>query len=99
MPRISHDKTSVALRAIADPHRREILSMLSERGQCSLDKPVGMCAADIEGRMKLTQPTISHHMRILVGAGLVQATKIGQWRWYKRNEPAIKELARGLRGL
>jgi DNA-binding transcriptional ArsR family regulator len=86
-----------ALQAIADPTRRRILQALKEKGGCSLGKDVGLCASDIELRIHLSQPTISHHMSILKKAGLVQAKKIGQWRWYRRNENALREFARTLR--
>ena len=99
MPRVSKDKLSVKIRAIADPHRRQILHMLSERGKNSLDKPTGLCATDIESRLKISQPTISHHMRILTEAGLVSSQKIGQWMWYRRNEAELRALGKELRGL
>jgi ArsR family transcriptional regulator len=93
----SADKFVPALAAIADPVRRRILALLKEPGCCSLGKKTGMCACDVEERMKLTQPTISHHMRLLTRAGLVEAEKIGRWRWYRRNENAIRELLGTLR--
>ena len=86
-----------ALRAIADPTRRHILKLLRERGCCSIDKDTGMCACDIETRIGLSQPTISHHMAILREAGLVEARKLGQWMWYRRKESALRDLARELR--
>lgn len=85
------------LRAIADPTRRRILNTLKQKGACSIGKDVGMCACDIEERIRLTQPTISHHMSVLKNAGLVEAKKEGQWMWYRRNEGAVRELARSLR--
>ncbi|HLB87072.1 MAG TPA: metalloregulator ArsR/SmtB family transcription factor [Terriglobales bacterium] len=85
------------LQAIADPTRRRILQALKERGGCSIGKDVGLCASDIELRIHLSQPTISHHMSILKKAGLVQAKKLGQWRWYRRNEAALRDFARALR--
>ncbi len=85
------------LQAIADPTRRRILQALKERGGCSIGKDVGLCASDIELRIHLSQPTISHHMSILKKAGLVEAKKLGQWRWYRRNEAALREFARALR--
>ena len=85
------------LHAIADPSRRKILQALKERGGCSLGKEVGLCAGDIELRLQLSQPTISHHMGVLQKAGLVEAKKIGQWRWYRRDETALREFARKLR--
>jgi ArsR family transcriptional regulator, arsenate/arsenite/antimonite-responsive transcriptional repressor len=86
-----------ALQAIADPARRRILHVLKEKGCCSIAKSTGMCACDIEARLKLSQPTISHHMRILTKAGLVQATRVGPWMWYRRNEKAIQEFLGALR--
>jgi DNA-binding transcriptional ArsR family regulator len=85
------------LRAIADPTRRQILRALKEKGACSIDKPMGLCACDVEERVHLRQPTVSHHMAVLTRAGLVEARKEGQWRWYRRNEGALKDLARNLR--
>lgn len=85
------------LRAIADPTRRRILNALKQKGACSIGKGVGLCACDIEERVRLTQPTISHHMSVLKKAGLVEAKKEGQWMWYRRNESAVRELARSLR--
>lgn len=85
------------LRAIADPTRRRILNTLKQKGACSIGKDVGMCACDIEERIRLTQPTISHHMSVLKKAGLIDAKKEGQWMWYRRNEGAVRELARSLR--
>ncbi|HEY1264977.1 MAG TPA: metalloregulator ArsR/SmtB family transcription factor [Terriglobales bacterium] len=85
------------LQAIADPSRRHILRALKERGGCSLGKDVGLCASDIEQRISLSQPTISHHMSVLTKSGLVDGEKLGQWIWYRRNEAAIREFARTLR--
>jgi|SRR5450755_1337471 len=85
------------LHAIADPTRRRILRALKERGGCSLGKETGLCAFDIETRMKLAQPTISHHMRILQKSRLVEAKREGHWRWYRRNEKLIAQLMRELK--
>lgn len=85
------------LHAIADPTRRRILQALKERGANSIGKDVGLCASDIEARVRLSQPTISHHMSILKKAGLVDAKKLGQWMWYRRNETTVRDFARELR--
>jgi DNA-binding transcriptional ArsR family regulator len=92
-----------ALHAIADPTRRRILQALKQGGSKAETKSASgkgpcLCAGDIEERMRLTQPTISHHMSILTKAGLVDATKSGQWRWYRRNEKAIRQVVKTLRG-
>ncbi len=89
------------LHAIADPTRRRILHALKPRGLASASAPAtakaGLCAGDIEERVHLSQPTISHHMAILTKAGLVDAVKQGQWRWYRRNDKALRRLVKSLR--
>ena len=90
------------LQAVADPTRRRILGALKLRGLASTSTPptgkhTGLCAGDIEERVRLSQPTISHHMAILTKAGLVDAEKQGQWRWYRRNEKALRRLVNSLR--
>jgi ArsR family transcriptional regulator, arsenate/arsenite/antimonite-responsive transcriptional repressor len=85
------------LHAIADPTRRRILEALKEKGGNSLGKDTGLCAFDIEQRVKLAQPTVSHHMRILEKASLVLASRQGHWRWYRRNERLLLEMMRYLK--
>ena len=85
------------LHAIADPTRRRILRALKEKRGNSIGKESGLCAYDIEQRVKLAQPTISHHMRILEKSGLVEAKRQGHWRWYRRNERLIAETIKGLK--
>jgi len=94
------------LHAIADPTRLRILEELKERpaGSREAAHPQGhnkkghcLCAGDIEERIQLSQPTISHHMTILTKAGLVEADKQGQWRWYRRNQSAVRHLLKALR--
>jgi DNA-binding transcriptional ArsR family regulator len=92
----------VALHAIADPTRRRILQVLRERRGAATEtatseKKSGLCAGEIEDRIRLSQPTISHHMAILTKSGLVHAIKQGQWRWYRRNEKALRRLVKSLR--
>ena len=91
-----------ALHAIADPTRRRILLVLkvgSEiRDPAHKAAAPSLCGGEIEERIHLSQPTISHHMTILTRAGLVEVTKKGQWRWYKRNEKAIRQVVKMLQG-
>jgi DNA-binding transcriptional ArsR family regulator len=84
--------------------RADGASLQSRSGQAShgnaketQGKCAGLCGGDIEARVKVSQPTISHHMAILTKAGLVEAVKEGQWRWYRRNEKAIRQMIKGLR--
>jgi DNA-binding transcriptional ArsR family regulator len=67
------------------------------RGKDAATKRASLCAGDIETCVHLSQPTISHHMAILTKAGLVEAVKRGQWRWYRRNDKAIGQIVKLLR--
>jgi DNA-binding transcriptional ArsR family regulator len=82
------------LHAISDPTRRRILQALKKD---SSGKHSGLCASDIEMKIHLSQPTISHHMAVLQKAGLVDVKKEGLWRWYRRDEAALSDFIRKLR--
>lgn len=74
----------VLLKAIADPVRWQALQFLRSPSPsaCSQDEQ-GVCACDFEGVLGLSQPTVSHHMRQLVDAGLVRSEKRGRWVFYE----------------
>jgi ArsR family transcriptional regulator len=90
------DKLSLALRAVADPTRRKILRLLHPSTLRKTAAPDGWTASDVEQRIKLAQPTISHHMKILRLAGLIETRKQGTWVRYRRIESAIRALRKGL---
>jgi ArsR family transcriptional regulator, arsenate/arsenite/antimonite-responsive transcriptional repressor len=94
------DKLSLALRAVADPSRRKILRLLHpgtmRKSAAKNATPEGWTASDIEQRIKLAQPTISHHMKILKNAGLIENHKQGTWVRYRRIESALRALRKGL---
>jgi ArsR family transcriptional regulator len=87
------------LHAVSDPTRRRILRALKERVRDSVGEEAGLCAGDIEDRVKLAQPTVSHHMKILEKAGVVEAKREGHWRRYRRNEKLIVEMAKQIKSL
>lgn len=91
------DRLSLALRAVADPTRRRILRLLHPGTIRKAAAPAdGWTASDVEQRIKLAQPTISHHMKILKNAGLIETQKQGTWVRYRRVESAIRSLRKGL---
>lgn len=67
-------------KALADETRLKIVEMLS----CG-----EMCACDILEYFKITQPTLSYHMKILTDCGLVIARKAGSWMRYSNNTEMI----------
>jgi len=91
------------LKALADPTRRRIVELLRAKGSCSCklvsaDDP-GLCVCDLETKLGLTQPTITHHVQILRDAGLVSTRKLGRWVYCRRNEKALDRLGAWLRKL
>jgi len=90
------------LRAIANERRLQILEWL-KRPTAHFPKQVygdlvkdGVCGVLIARKLKVSQPTLSEHMRVLSAAGLVTGKRIRQWTFYRRNEPALKALKRSL---
>jgi ArsR family transcriptional regulator, arsenate/arsenite/antimonite-responsive transcriptional repressor len=74
-------------KALGDETRLNILRLLIAKGD-------GLCACHIEDYVKeLSQPTISHHMRLLREAGLVTAERKGTWIYYAINPAARARLA------
>lgn len=69
-------------KALADPKRVKIVDMLS----CG-----AMCACDILEHFDFTQPTLSHHINLLVKAGLVTTEKSGTWHYYDLNKAAFEK--------
>lgn len=79
------------LQAVADPLRLRILRQLAQVG------PV--CACDIAAGHSVSQPTISHHLRVLREAGWINGERRGTWIWYSLRAEAVarfREIAGGL---
>jgi ArsR family transcriptional regulator len=77
-------------KAIGHPVRLQIVDLLSRYGGQA-------CVCDIEGQFDLSQPTVSHHLKILRTAGLIDCEKRGVWYYYFVRPHALDEL-RGLLG-
>lgn len=78
------------LAALADPARLRIVSML-------LDAPDGAsCGCDLEEPLGLSQPTVSHHLKVLREAGLVSGERRGRWVYYSVVEEALEDVASAL---
>lgn len=75
------------LKALADPTRLRLVSMVAahEGGEA--------CVCDLTGPLGLTQPTISHHLKILVEAGIFARDKRGVWAYYSLVPSALDALS------
>ena len=74
------------LGAVADPVRLQILSLIS-------GAPSGeICACDFVTPIGKSQPTISHHLKVLAEAGLIEGEKRGRWVWYRLVDGPVRQL-------
>ena len=80
-------RRALVFKALSDPNRLRLLSMVKagESGEC--------CVCDLTEPLDLGQPTVSHHLRVLVDAGLLHREKRGTWAYYSLVPGALEEAA------
>jgi ArsR family transcriptional regulator len=85
------DAERLALRfaAVADPVRLRLLSLVAQAGE--------VCSCDLTEPLERSQPTISHHTKVLADAGLLVGEKRGRWVWWRVAPDALAELRETLR--
>jgi len=69
------------LKALADPIRLRLMSLIA-----AVDEA---CVCDLTAPFDVSQPTISHHLRVLREAGLVDSERRGTWVWYRARREAL----------
>jgi ArsR family transcriptional regulator len=81
------EEMSVLLKAIADPVRLRLVSLIAchEGGEA--------CVCDLTGAFDLTAPTISHHLKVLREAGLIGSQRRGTWVYYWINPGVLARLS------
>jgi len=88
--RRSAETLASQLGAVADPVRLQVLSIIA-------NEPSGeVCACDFVGPLGKSQPTVSHHLKVLAEAGLVEGDKRGRWVWYRLSDNSLDRLAASL---
>ncbi len=84
------ERTAPVLAALSDPVRLRLLSIVAAEDEvcsCNLERPLGK-----------SQPTISHHTRILAEAGLIVGERRGKWTWWRVVPERLEDLRRLLGG-
>lgn len=81
------------LKALADPVRLRLLSLVAAHADGEA------CVCDLHGAFDLSQPTISHHLKVLHEAGLLGRSKRGTWVYYSVQSDALADLASLLGGV
>jgi ArsR family transcriptional regulator, arsenate/arsenite/antimonite-responsive transcriptional repressor len=78
------EELALTFKALADPTRVSIINRLASGEAC--------CVCDLTQAFELSQPTVSHHLRILRQAGLVHVERRGTWAYYRLIPDAIERL-------
>ncbi|MGN1392648.1 MAG: ArsR/SmtB family transcription factor [Succinivibrionaceae bacterium] len=78
------DSTYISLicKALSDSNRLEIVKILADGEKCG---------CKLLEKFEITQPTLSHHMKILTDCGLVNDRKVGKWHYYSLNKKKFEE--------
>lgn len=78
-----YEQAALLFRALSDPNRLAIIDMI---------KTEEKCACKILEELQITQPTLSHHMKILCDSGLVNSRREGKWMHYSINKELFEEV-------
>ena len=89
LPKPEREQLAAQFKALGDPTRVAIVNQLANVGES--------CVCNLEP-LGLSQPTISHHLKILRDAGLVESTRRGTWAFYRLVPDAVDALAFALGG-
>src|SRR5688572_26920914 len=84
------DRLVGVFRALGDPTRLDVYRLIATQ-------PDPLCVCDIVARFEVSQPTISHHLKILRAAGLVTVSRRGVWAYYAANPHGL-EIVRAVLG-
>lgn len=81
------ERLASVFKALSDPARVKLVSLIaaSEGGEA--------CICDLTEPLGLSQPTVSHHMKLLVDTGLVSREQRGKWAYYRVNAEALDRIA------
>lgn len=81
----SAETMALRLKALGDPTRLRLFSVISASGE--------QCACDLTEPLGVSQPTVSHHLRILLDAGLVERDQRGKWAYYSVRKDTLEDLS------
>ena len=87
------DRITPLVKALADPVRLRLVSLVASHADGEA------CVCDLNDAFDLSQPTISHHLKLLHEAGLLDREKRGVWVYYRVNTGALSDLATMLGGV
>jgi ArsR family transcriptional regulator len=88
LPVRERERLASCFKALADPARVGIVNMISAAGE--------VCVCNLVDELGLSQPTVSHHLKILREAGLVDAERRGTWAFYRLVPENVEQLSAAL---
>ena len=80
------DATAELFRALGDPARVRIVNVIARSREA-------VCACELYEPLGLSQPTVSHHLKKLTDAGLLEREQRGKWAYFSLNPDALRTLA------
>jgi ArsR family transcriptional regulator len=87
LDRETAEQLAKLLKAVADPARLQLLALLKSTPGGSA------CVCDLTAPLGLSQPTVSHHLKVLRDAGLVTREQRGTWAWFSVDGSRLAELS------
>jgi ArsR family transcriptional regulator len=81
------DELATLLKAVADPVRLQLLSIIRAA------QPQMACVCDLTDAVNLSQPTVSHHLKVLTEAGLLTRQRRGSWAWFSLVPDRLEDIA------
>lgn len=81
------ERVARSLKAVADPARLRLISMVAAHDDAEA------CVCDLTEPLGLSQPTVSHHLKVLVDAGFLTRTKRATWAYYRLVPGALDSIA------
>lgn len=81
------ERLAAVLKALAEPTRLRLVSLIAGHDGAEA------CVCDLTAPVGLTQPTVSHHLKTLVDAGLLERSQRGKWAYYRIVPAALDALA------
>ncbi|MCQ2452505.1 MAG: metalloregulator ArsR/SmtB family transcription factor [Oscillospiraceae bacterium] len=87
---MTREEVSLICKAMSDPNRLKIIEMLTKGEKCG---------CELLDELQVTQPTLSHHMKVLSDCGLVSSYKEGKWQHYSINCQRFAEFKEYLNGV
>lgn len=84
------ESLAIAFQALSDPTRVKLLNLIANSGEGEA------CACDLVEPTGRSQPTVSHHLKVLVEAGLVTREQRGRWAWFAPDRERLDALRQAL---